>query len=96
MSFVYGWDGERFQMITDLLWNAPLGLQLARGQTLPDRRWENLLLPGKFVQPRDGAIELRVTEELWEVAYFDHVQLTPWIIQPASTCGRTRKLAHRL
>ena len=74
--FVYGWDGERFQMITDLLWNAPLGLQLARGTTLPDRRWENLLLPGKFVQPRDGAIELRVTEELWEVAYFDHVQLT--------------------
>ncbi len=74
--FVYGWNGERFEMITDLLWNAPLGLQLSRGQTLPDRRWENLLLPGKFVQPRDGAIELRVTEELWEVAYFDHLQLT--------------------
>lgn len=74
--FLYGWDGERFQMITDLLWNAPLGLQLARGKALPDRRWENLLLPGKLVQPRDGTIELRVTEELWEVAYFDHVQLT--------------------
>ena len=74
--FVHGWDGQRFQMITDLLWNAPLGLQLARGQALPDRRWENLLLPGKLVQPRDGKIELRVTEELWEVAYFDHVQLT--------------------
>ena len=74
--FVYGWDGQSFQMITDLLWNAPLGLQLARGQALPDRRWENLLLPGKLVQPREDAIELRVTEELWEVAYFDHVQLT--------------------
>ncbi len=34
--FLYGWDGERFQMITDLLWNAPLGLQVARGQPLPD------------------------------------------------------------
>lgn len=74
--FVYGWDGQHFQMITDLLWNAPLGLQLARGKALPDRRWENLLLPGRLVQPREGAIELRVTEELWEVAYFDHVQLT--------------------
>lgn len=74
--FVYGWDGERFQLITDLLWNAPLGLQVARGQVLPDRRWENLLLPGQLVQPREGAIELRVTEELWEVAYFDHVALT--------------------
>ncbi len=38
--FVYGWDGQRFEMITDLLWNAPLGLQVARGQPLPDRRWE--------------------------------------------------------
>lgn len=74
--FVYGWNGERFELITDLLWNAPLGLQTERGKVLPDRRWENLLLPGELVQPRDGAIELRVTEELWEVAYFDHMALT--------------------
>ncbi|QDV27682.1 CRTAC1 family protein [Aureliella helgolandensis] len=74
--YVYGWDGERFQLITDLLWNAPLGLQIARGQTLPDRRWEYLMLPGELVQPRQGKIELRVTEELWEVAYFDHILLT--------------------
>lgn len=74
--FLYGWDGERFVMITDLLWNAPLGLQTTRGEVLRDRRWENLLLPGELVQPRDGVIELRVTEELWELAYFDHIQLT--------------------
>lgn len=73
--FLYGWDGQRFEMITDLLWNAPLGLQQARGKVLPDRRWENLLLPGRFMQPRNGAIELRITEELWEVAYFDHLHL---------------------
>lgn len=81
--FVYGWNGERFELITDLLWNAPLGLQVARGQVLPDRRWENLVLPGHLVQPHDGAIELRVTEELWEVAYLDHVALTA-IDHPAS------------
>ncbi len=74
--FIYGWDGQRFELITDLLWNAPLGLQIARGQVLPDRRWEYLLLPGDLVRPRDGAYELRLTEELWEVAYFDHVELT--------------------
>ncbi len=74
--FLYGWNGERFELITDLLWNAPLGLQIARGQVLPDRRWENLFLPGRLVQIRDGAYELRVTEELWEVAYFDHITLT--------------------
>lgn len=74
--FVYGWDGMRYQLITDLLWNAPLGLQVARGQVLPDRRWEYLVLPGELVQPVDGAYELRVTEELWEIAYFDHIALT--------------------
>lgn len=73
--YVYGWNGERFELITDLLWNAPLGLQIARGKVLPDRRWENLLLPGELVQARDGYYELRITEELWEIAYFDHVQL---------------------
>lgn len=74
--YVYGWDGQRWELITDLLWNAPLGLQVARGVTLKDRRWEHLLLPGALVQPKDGKIELRVTEELWEVAYFDQVKLT--------------------
>ncbi|MDX1927271.1 MAG: CRTAC1 family protein, partial [Pirellulaceae bacterium] len=74
--FVYGWDGEKFQLITDLLWNAPLGLQFSRGEVLPDRRWEYLLLPGELVQPKDGHYELRITEELWEVAYFDHIALT--------------------
>ncbi len=74
--YAYGWDGERFVMLTDLLWNAPLGLQIARGSVLPDRRWEYLLLPGDLMQPRDGGYELRITEELWEIAYFDHVQLT--------------------
>ncbi|MEM7475085.1 MAG: CRTAC1 family protein [Planctomycetota bacterium] len=74
--FVYGWNGEQFELITDLLWNAPLGLQIARGETLADRRWEYLALPADLMQPKDGFYELRVTEELWEIAYFDTIQLT--------------------
>ncbi|MEC8555521.1 MAG: CRTAC1 family protein [Planctomycetota bacterium] len=73
--FVYGWNGERFELITDLLWNAPLGLQIARGQTLPDRRWEHLAMPRRLMREKDGYYELRVTEELWEVAYFDQIEL---------------------
>ncbi|HBE68091.1 MAG TPA: hypothetical protein DDW52_08070, partial [Planctomycetaceae bacterium] len=82
--YVYGWNGQRWELITDLLWNAPLGLQVSRGTTLKDRRWENILLPGELVREKDGYIELRITEELWEVAYFDNVQLTA-IDHPAST-----------
>ncbi len=73
--FVYGWDGQRFAMITDLLWNAPLGLQVARGKVLPDRRWEYLMLPGELVRPKEGFYQLQFTEELWELAYFDHIAL---------------------
>ncbi len=66
---------QRWQLITDLLWNAPLGLQIAKGKTLPDRRWEYLLMPNNLMQIRDQAYELRITEELWEAAYFDQVEL---------------------
>ena len=73
--FLYGWNGSRWELVTDLLWNAPLGLQTAKGHVLPDRRWEYLSLPRGLMQPHDGAYELRITEELWETAYFDHVAL---------------------
>jgi len=73
--FLYGWDGERWQLATDLLWNAPLGLQVAKGKVLPDRRWEYLSIDRGLMQPKDGCYELRITEELWESAYFDHVAL---------------------
>lgn len=73
--FLYGWDGTRWQMVTDLLWNAPLGLQTAKGKVLKDRRWEYLFVPGELMQPISGGHEIRVTEELWETAYFDHIAL---------------------
>ncbi|QEG38284.1 FG-GAP repeat domain-containing protein [Roseimaritima ulvae] len=74
--YLYAWDGERFAFVTDCLWAAPLGLQLADGVVAPDRPWEYLKVPGRFVAPRDGQYEFRITEELWEAAYFDHVELT--------------------
>lgn len=73
--FLYGWDGKRWELATDLLWNAPLGLQVAKGKVLPDRRWEYLSIPRALMKPREGFYELRITEELWETAYFDHVAL---------------------
>ncbi|WP_153558732.1 FG-GAP-like repeat-containing protein [Roseimaritima sediminicola] len=74
--YLYAWDGEKFAFVTDCLWAAPLGLQLADGVVAPDRPWEYLKVPGRFVAPRDGHYELRITEELWEAVYFDHVQLS--------------------
>ncbi|MDX1966733.1 MAG: CRTAC1 family protein [Planctomycetaceae bacterium] len=73
--YVYTWDGERFTFFTDLLWAAPLGLQFAEGVLAPDRPWEYLLIPGAALVERDGRYDLRVTEELWEAAYFDQIEL---------------------
>lgn len=73
--YLYTWTGERFEFFTDLLWAAPIGLQLADGQLAPSRPWEYLLIPGERLQSRQDQYELRITEELWEAGYFDQVSL---------------------
>ena len=73
--YLYAWNGERFEFCTDCLWAAPIGLQFAQGVSAPTREWEYLKLDGNQVKPRDGRYVLQITEELWEAAYFDAVQL---------------------
>jgi len=73
--YLYAWNGEKFAFVTDCLWAAPLGLQIADGVVAKDRPWEYLKINGDFLKPRDGQYELRITEELWEIAYFDQVSL---------------------
>ncbi len=73
--YLYAWNGERFEFCTDCLWAAPIGLQFAQGVPAPTREWEYLKIDGDQVQPRDGRYVLQITEELWEAAYFDAVQL---------------------
>jgi hypothetical protein len=72
---LYVWNGREFVFETDLLWAAPLGLQSAPGVITPTRNWENILIPGDRMQPRNGEYVLQLTEELWEAGYFDRVQL---------------------
>ncbi|OYP35508.1 CRTAC1 family protein [Rhodopirellula sp. MGV] len=74
--YLYSWDGEKMAFQTDCLWAAPLGLQVAAGVVQKDRPWEYLKLDGRSIAPtKDGHYDLRLTEELWEVAYVDHIEL---------------------
>lgn len=73
--YLYAWNGEKFIFVTDLLWAAPLGLQLAEGVIAPSRPWEYLLVRGDQLQPKEGSYHLQITEELWEAGYFDQVEL---------------------
>ncbi len=74
--YLYAWDGEKFVFMTDCLWAAPLGLQVARGVVAKDRPWEYLKVDGRNVKPRDGRYEFRITEELWEVAYIEKIAMS--------------------
>ena len=73
--YLYAWNGERFEFCTDCLWAAPIGLQFAQGVSAPTREWEYLKIDGTQVKPRNGRYVIQITEELWEAAYFDAVQL---------------------
>jgi Tfp pilus assembly protein PilF len=74
--FLYAWTGERFEFITDLLWNSPVGLPVAPGIYAGADPDELVRIDG--ARPIDGVYRLRVTEELWEAAYFDAVRL--WVV----------------
>jgi Tfp pilus assembly protein PilF len=74
--FLYAWNGERFAFITDLLWNSPVGLPVAPGVYAGADPHELVRVDG--AQPVDGVYRMRVTEELWEAAYFDAVHL--WVV----------------
>jgi hypothetical protein len=74
--YLYAWDGEKFVFKTDCLWAAPLGLQVAHGVVAKDRPWEYLKIDGSDIAPAGDHYEFRITEELWEVAYFDHVAVS--------------------
>ena len=73
--FLYAWNGEKYAFVTDCLWAAPLGLQTAQAEIMKDRDWEWLRIASEQLQPLDGQYRLQITEELWEAAYIDQVEL---------------------
>lgn len=73
--FLYVYDGEQYQFITDLLWRAPLGLVTSMGFVAPDETKDFVKISGSQIQPKSGKYSIQITEELWETAYFDEVKL---------------------
>jgi hypothetical protein len=73
--FLYTWNGKTFTFVTDVLGITPLGLPMAPGRLVPPDHDEYVLIRGDQLVPRDGRLELQVTEELREVTYLDHARL---------------------
>jgi tetratricopeptide (TPR) repeat protein len=74
--YLYAWDGQRFKFVTDILGAAPLGLPMTATRYI-DADPDELLALGddQRFPPKDGAYELRITEELREVLYLDAASL---------------------
>jgi tetratricopeptide (TPR) repeat protein len=72
---IYTWDGDEFRFMTDVLGVAPLGASSGDGQFFPTDHQEYVSIPGDALKPKDGAYEIRVTEELREVSFMDQIQL---------------------
>jgi len=72
---IFTWNGSRFQFITDVLGVAPLGASSGDGAFFPVDHQEYVSIPGEALEARDGAYEIRMTEELREVSYIDQIKL---------------------
>lgn len=72
---IWTWNGKGFEYITDVLGVAPLGASSGDGSYFATDHDEYIQIPGESLVPKDGAYEVRITEELSEVAYLDLVRL---------------------
>ncbi|MEX1024829.1 MAG: FG-GAP-like repeat-containing protein [Planctomycetota bacterium] len=73
--FLYSWNGETFEFISDVLGITPLGLPMGPGMLVPPDHDEYVLVRGDQLVPKDGKYVLQFTEELREVTYLDRARL---------------------
>ena len=73
--FLYTWNGQRFEFVTDFMGGGEMGGLLAPGvYTTPDPD-EYVRIRGDQLKPKDGRYELRMTNELEEALFVDRLQL---------------------
>lgn len=81
---IWTWNGREFEYITDVLGVAPLGASAGDGEYFTVDHLEHIFISSRSLAPRDGYYEVRITEELSEVAYIDQVRLIA-VDRPAGT-----------
>jgi tetratricopeptide (TPR) repeat protein len=83
--WVFAWDGTHMNFVTDFLWRSPLGLRINAQDTAGVTQTEDWVrIAGDQLRPRDGVYDVRITAELWETHFFDHIALLV-VDHPADT-----------
>ncbi|MDQ3804596.1 MAG: hypothetical protein M3416_12275, partial [Acidobacteriota bacterium] len=73
--YLYAWNGERFEFITDFLGGGELGYWVAPGVRAAPDPDEYVRIRGEQLKERGGRFELRVTNELEEALFVDRLEL---------------------
>ena len=74
--WLFTFDGEKMRFVTDFIWRSPLGLRINAQETAGVATTEDWVkISGDDLVPHDGAYDIRITAELWETHFFDHVSL---------------------
>jgi len=80
--WLYAWNGEEYEFVTDVLWASALGMPLGimggerdYAYAFSNSTDEYLKIPGSALQPKNGMYSLQFTDELWETPYVDQVKL---------------------
>ncbi len=74
--WVFSRAGDKFHFVKDFIWRSPLGMRINSQDTAGvDQTEDWILIPGDLLTPHNDSYELRVTAELWETHFFDHVSL---------------------
>jgi hypothetical protein len=83
--WVFADDGHGVRFVTDFLWRSPLGLRINAQDTAGVTQTEDWVrIRGDQLAPRHGRYDVRITAELWETHFFDHVSLLV-VDHPADT-----------
>lgn len=83
--WLFAWNGERMAFVTDFIWRSPLGLRINAQDTGRVAQTEDWVrIRGDQLAARDGFYDVRITAELWETHFFDHVSLMV-VDHPAGT-----------
>jgi len=73
--YLYAWNGEKFEFITDFLGGGEMGnWKEAGAYHYPDSD-EFVRITSDQLKPKNGKYEIRVTNELEEVLFLDHLKL---------------------
>ncbi|MFL6256933.1 MAG: FG-GAP-like repeat-containing protein [Pyrinomonadaceae bacterium] len=73
--FLYAWNGERFEFVTDFMGGGEMGDWLAPGLFNTPDPDEYVRIRGDQLKEKGGRYELRVTNELEEALFVDRLQL---------------------